>query len=152
MKKLLLLALIAGNALAAPPACLESICGVANGAIQNNERSRTVSREKAREIYLLRDRTGNASTFRVQVFRLGYRDPVHRRFVEQVLNMTEQEFEKEWQKMVNSGYAGEIRMVRTESEMLGAIAATPRGVGYLSADFIVLNTGGANVAVIRIVD
>lgn len=147
---ILALLLIAPQALA--QACPDAACGIANGAIQPASKARTVTREKAREIYLQRDRTGNAPSFRVQVHRLGYRDPVHRRFVEQVLGMTEQEFEKEWQRMVNAGLAGEIRMVRTESEMMSAVASTPRGVGYLSADFIVLNTGGSNVAVIRITD
>lgn len=132
--------------------CPEPICGIANGAVQDTPTARTVTREKARAIYLLRDRTGNVPSFRAHVFRLGYRDPVHRRFVEQVLGMTEQEFEREWQRMVNAGFAGEIKQVKTESEMLSAVAATPRGVGYLSQDFIVLNVGGSHVAVIRIVD
>jgi hypothetical protein len=150
--KMIVLAVLMYSATAFAAPCDGVACSIANGAVQNNTESRTITRDKAREIYLLRDRVGNSSTFRVQVFRLGYRDPVHRRFVEQVLNLTEQEFEKEWGRMVNSGYAGEIRMVRTETEMMSSVAATPRGVGYLSADYIVLNAGGANVAVIRIVD
>jgi len=120
---------------------------VVNTALQKG----VMTREVARNIYLLRERSWTDGT-RVQVYRMSDEVSVHREFMRDVLAMSPQQFKSEWEKLVNSGLAPMVGIVRDQREMLSVIARKPNAVGYLSKDYIVLNAGGNDVQVIRIVD
>lgn len=120
---------------------------IANKAIQ----ARQVTREEARAIYLLKERSC-ANEGRVIVFRLPLRDKIHREFVRDVLKMTDREFDAQWALLVNAGIAPLIGEVKTQSEMVRTISRKPNAVGYLNHDYLLMNIGGSDVAAIRIVD
>lgn len=111
---------------------------------------REVTREQARNIYLLRERVGPYGN-RPQLFRLPLDSRTHREFITHILGMTVDQFEKEWRKLVNAGLATEIEEVASQREMLAAVARKPRGVGYLDRDYLVLNVAGHDVEIVRII-
>lgn len=117
--------------------------------INRNLPLREISRADARDIYLLKERMGPAGN-KPQLFRLPLRNRLHREFVRDVLGMTADQFDREWQKLVNAGLATEIEEVQTEREMLSIVSRRPRGVGYLGRDYLVLNANGHDVEVVRI--
>lgn len=121
--------------------------GVVNTALQRG----VITREDARNIYLLRERSWVDGT-RVQVYRMTDEERVHREFLRDVLSMSPQQFKGEWERLVNSGLAQAVGIVRDQREMLSVIARKPNAVGYLSKDYIVLNAGGNDVQIIRIAD
>jgi ABC-type phosphate transport system substrate-binding protein len=111
---------------------------------------REITRAEARDIYLLKERFGPLGA-RPQVFRMPLRSKTHGEFVRQVLNMSASAFDKEWLKLVNAGLATEIEEVATEREMLATVSRRPRGVGYLSKDYLVMNIKGTDAEILRIV-
>ena len=110
----------------------------------------TVTVEQARSIYLMKTKYTIAGV-RPELFRMPLRSRVHAEFVRDVLDMNPSQFDKEWLKLVNAGLATEIAEVDTEQQMIAAVGRKPRGVGYLSKDFLVLNVGGSDVKIVRIV-
>ena len=118
--------------------------------INRNLPLREISRADARDIYMLKERLGPAGN-KPQLFRLPLRNRVHREFVRDVLGMSSEQFDREWQKLVNAGLATEIEEVDNEREMLNVVSRRPRGVGYLSKDYLVLNVSGHDVEVVRII-
>ena len=113
--------------------------------------SGTITRQDARNIYLLKNRSwfdGN----RVVVYRMELNSIDHYAFVRSVLLMNPVQFSQEWQKLVNAGIAPLIQEVSGPRAMLSAIERKQNAVGYLGADYIVLNLGGHDAKVIRITD
>lgn len=119
------------------------------GIINKNLPLREISREQARNIYLLKERFGPAGN-KPQLFRMPLRSKTHAAFVREVLQMTPTQFDQEWQKLVNAGLVTEIEEVETERAMLSVVSRRPRGVGYLSKDYLVLNMDGYDVEIVRI--
>ena len=111
---------------------------------------REISREQARSIYMMKERFGPTGE-RPQLFRFPLRNKIHSDFVRNVLGMTADQFDMEWQKLVNAGLATEIEEVESERQMLSVVGRRPRGVGYLSRDYLVLNVRGTDVEIVRIV-
>lgn len=139
----LVLAVLAGM----PYAGWAETDAIANKSIKTRE----VTRQEARDIYLLKERSC-ANEGRVVVFRLPLRDKIHREFVRDVLKMTDREFDAAWAMLVNSGLAPLIGEVASQSEMVRTVSRKPNAVGYLNHDYLLMNIGGSDVAAIRIVN
>jgi hypothetical protein len=120
------------------------------GIVNKQLHIREITRAEARDIYLLKERFGPYGN-RPQLFRMPLRSSVHADFVRSVLGMTSTQFDKEWLKLINAGLATEIEEVKTEREMLSIVSRRPRGVGYLSKDYLVLNIKGSEAEIVRIV-
>ena len=120
------------------------------GIINKQLPLREITREEARNIYMMKERFGPYGN-KPQLFRMPLRNRVHSEFVRSVLGMTPDKFDREWQKLVNAGLATEIEEVQSEREMLSTVARRPRGVGYLSKEYLVLNMAGTDVEIVRII-
>jgi hypothetical protein len=112
--------------------------------------TKQISRADARNLYLLKERSSAGE--RVHVFRMPLRDRLHADFVRDVLAMTPAQFDSEWQKLINAGLAPQIEEARNEREMIALVSRYRGGIGYLSHDFMVLNSGGRDAVIVRIVD
>jgi hypothetical protein len=132
--------------------CLFQAAGAieSNSVVSQSLQQGTITREMARRIYLLEERSWVDGT-RVHVYRIKRRD-IHNAFVRDVLGMNQQEFDSRWDKLVNAGLAPSIGVADNEQDMLAAIARKPNAVGYLSKDFIILNARGHDVRIIKVVD
>lgn len=120
---------------------------VVNKALESGK----ITRVEARNIYLLKNRSWIDGTT-VVVYRLPLSDKNHKEFIRDVLGMNQVQFDNEWSKLVNAGLAPLIQEVSRPQHMLSAIDRRDNAVGYLSKDFLILNSGGTNVQVIVITD
>lgn len=134
-------------------ACLLCIAGPAHADVEaiinQNLPLREISRSQARDVYLLKERYGPAGN-RPQLYRMPMNSRLHKEFVRDILGLTQAQFEKEWNRLVNTGLAIEIEEVQNEREMLAMVSRRARGVGYLSKDYLVLNMIGTGVEIVRI--
>ena len=125
----------------------QSVQSVVNTALQTG----TISRQDARNIYLLKNRSWVDGS-RVTVYRLPLFDDAHQGFIRDVLNMSPEQFQAEWRRLVNSGLAPEIQEVDSQQRMLSSVSRRPSAVGYLSSSYIVINMRGHDAKIITIVD
>jgi len=102
-----------------------------------------------RSFYLMKYRRwpdGN----RVILFQMPIDSPAHRHFIREVLRMSVSDYEKEWSKVVNSGFSSEIRYVYSSEEMLHRVSFTRNAIGYVDSDNIIVNSGSNDVKVLHI--
>jgi hypothetical protein len=96
----------------------------------------------------LKERSVNGT--RARVFRMPIGDDLHAEFVRDILDYKPDQFEAEWQKLVNAGLAPQIEEVKSPHDMLYRISRTVGGIGYLSHSYMVLNGGGRDAVIVRI--
>ena len=102
-----------------------------------------------RSFYLMKYRRwpdGN----RVILFQMPIDSAAHRHFIREVLRMSVSDYEKEWGKVVNSGFSSEIRYVYSSDEMMHRVSATRNAIGYVDSDNIIVNSGANDVKILHI--
>ncbi len=67
----------------------------------------------------------------VKVFVLPDDDPLHRRFVKNVLGLFPYQLRRVWDRQLFSGTGQAPTTVETEAEMIRRVAADPGGLGYV---------------------
>ncbi|MGQ4879256.1 hypothetical protein ACOJCM_11895 [Billgrantia sp. LNSP4103-1] len=95
----------------------------------------TLTRDTARAIFAMRQRSwpdGQA----VRVFVLPNNHPVHARFAKERLTVYPHQLQLAWDRMVFSGTGQAPNQVRSQSEMLERVAATPGALGYLEREYL----------------
>jgi hypothetical protein len=104
-----------------------------------------------RNIYLMRyNRWPNGD--KVVLFQMTEDTYLFRHFVRDILGMSVEEYNKKWNKMVNSGLGSEVRYVKTTDEMLRRVSSTRSAIGYIDSDNVIINFGGNDVKVLHIAD
>lgn len=111
----------------------------------------TVSREEVRQLYLMKKRRLYGGVT-IKIFQYPSEDKNHINFVNEVLAMSMEKYNQEWDKAVNAGLSKHISIVKSRREMLEMISKTYNGVGYIDEDTLIINTGLYNVKEIRIID
>ena len=115
------------------------------------EKVQYLTRAEARNLYLLKTRVWKDGV-RVVVLRLPSDHSVHKEFVRDILKMSDEQYNSEWNKLTNAGLLTTTETVLTPNEMLQVINRKHNAIGYISKDYLIINVGGYNVKVITIVD
>ncbi len=77
---------------------------------------------------------------------------VHKAFVRDVLNLSPEQYAREWDKLVNAGLSSYIQSVPTSQDMLLSVKQTPNALGYLDENNLILHNGKKDVKILRIID
>ncbi|WP_245598980.1 hypothetical protein [Halotalea alkalilenta] len=104
-----------------------------------NPGSRTpmsLSRETARAIFAMRQRSLDDSGAAIEVFVLPDSSPVHSRFAKQVLGIYPSQLRLAWDRGVYSGTGQAPNQVNSQAQMLDRIANTTNGVGYVEREWV----------------
>ncbi len=67
----------------------------------------------------------------IKLFKLPSKHKTHNHFVKNTLGLYPYQFNRRWQKLVFSGVALKPNEVKTEQELLDAVANTPGAIGYI---------------------
>jgi ABC-type phosphate transport system substrate-binding protein len=100
-----------------------------------NVRVETLSRDTARAIFAMRQRTwpnGQAAS----VFVLSEDHSVHARFSKSLLNVYPHQLRLAWDRIVFSGTGQAPNVVVSQPEMVKRVASTPGGLGYIERGYL----------------
>ena len=100
-----------------------------------NVRIDTLSRDTARAIFAMRQRTwpnGQAASVSV----LPEDHPVHARFSKSLLNVYPHQLRLAWDRVVFSGTGQAPNVVMSQPDMLDRVASTPGGLGYIERGYL----------------
>ncbi len=100
-----------------------------------NVRVETLSRDTARAIFAMRQRTwpnGQA----VSVFVLPENHSVHARFSKSLLNVYPHQLRLAWDRVVFSGTGQAPNVVMTQPEIVKHVASTSGGLGYIERGYL----------------
>lgn len=120
---------------------------IVNSAIRTGR----ITREDARALYLMKERRWDNGQL-VIIFQMPLNSRQHRAFVRDVLGMSNEQYLREWGRIVNAGLNTYIRPVATYQEMLTRVSNTPSSLGYIDADNMFINAGEQNVTFLHITD
>jgi hypothetical protein len=90
----------------------------------------SMTRNEARLYFTMRLKNWPNETL-VKVFVLQDSDPVHRRFVNQILELYPYQLRRVWDRHLFSGTGQAPIKVASEEEMLDRVAKTPGALGYV---------------------
>lgn len=114
-------------------------------------KNETISRVDARAIYLMKARRWDNGQ-QIVLFQMPHNSRAHKQFVRDVLEMSAEQYAREWDRLTNAGLSTSIKIVNSEREMLQRIAGTSSGLGYIDADHLVIHDENSGVRTLRIVD
>lgn len=100
-----------------------------------NVRVETLSRDTARAIFAMRQRTwpnGQSAS----VFVLPEDHPVHARFSKSLLNVYPHQLRLAWDRVVFSGTGQAPNVVMSQPDMIKHVASTPGGLGYIERGYL----------------
>lgn len=108
-----------------------------------------ISREDARALYLMKERRWDDGQI-VILYQLPTNSKLHRAFVRDVLGMSNEQYNREWDRLVNAGLSTYIHSVSSQQEMIRRVANTANALGYIDSDHMIINTGERDITTLRI--
>lgn len=109
-----------------------------------------MSRAETRLIFTARSRTWETGD-PVVVFHYPSSNRIYIDFVNDVLGYNTSDFTRILEQQMNAGMGNKVKFVRTEDQMLDAVATTDGAIGYVRTYFY-LNNGNGDVKKILIAD
>jgi hypothetical protein len=110
-----------------------------------------ITRMEARSLYLMKERRWDDGQL-VVIVQMTPGTRIHKAFVRDVLNMTNEQYTREWDRMVNAGLSTRIKIVANQDEMFNLVSSTPNAIGYLDQENLLVNTGKADIRTLKIID
>lgn len=110
----------------------------------------TISKQEVFWMYTMKTRFWDDGT-KVTVVYQDFESKAHREFCAIVLNVTTDRFERNVNTYINKGNAAYFVKAESENDVFIKVGRTPGAIGYLSANFVLINKDG-NVEKFRIVD
>jgi hypothetical protein len=110
-----------------------------------------ITRTEARSLYLMKERRWDDGQL-VVIVQMTPGTRIHKAFVRDVLNMTNEQYTREWDRMVNAGLSTRIKIVANQDEMFNLVSSTPNAIGYLDQENLLVNTGKADIRTLKIID
>lgn len=102
---------------------------IANVQVETKQLSKTT----ARSIFAMRVHQWPDGT-PIKVFVLQDQNPTHNEFCKSILGMFPYQLRRIWDRQVFSGTGSAPVVVKSEQEMLNAVASTEGAIGYISLD------------------
>ena len=119
---------------------------IVNAAVESGQ----ITREDARNLYLMKSRRWEDGQL-IILFQMPQNSSSHKAFVREVLGMSTEQYNREWDRLVNAGLSGSIRSVANEEEMMRKVGLTPNALGYVSNDRLIVHNGENYVRTLRII-
>lgn len=110
-----------------------------------------ISRQEVVWYYTLKYKTWTDGT-PVKIVILPDDAPEHIDFIRNVLGITTSQYRRMLEFSINSGSGANLIRVKTPTEMVRVVEATPYSLGYISKDYLILRGANRSVKILRIVD
>lgn len=110
-----------------------------------------ITKTEAQFLYLMKTRRLNDGQV-VTLFQMPQDSVQHKQFVRNILRMSIEQYNRELDRITNSGLSTRIKTVYTKQEMIQRVSSTINSIGYIDTDYLIIYSGDSNVKTLTISD